>query len=151
MEQVNETNPNPLVLLQCKCPRCRKGNMFMERNPWKLKTTLKMNEACPVCHQPFNLEVGFYYGSSYVSYALTVAVSVASFIAWWLFVGFSLDDNRIFYWLTVNTLLLIFFQPYFMRVARTLWLSFFVRYNKDWRTVPPKAPERVNKAMENSW
>src|SRR4051812_39339890 len=85
-------------LLVCKCPRCRRGNMFQDTNPWHLKSTMKMNKVCPVCTQPFNIEVGFYFGSSYVSYALTIALSVATFIAWWLIIGFSLDDNRIFYW-----------------------------------------------------
>ena len=34
-----------------------------------------MNKECPVCGQPTEIEVGFYYGTSYVSYALTVALS----------------------------------------------------------------------------
>ena len=56
-----------------------------------------MNDTCPVCGQPFCLEPDFYYGTGYVSYALAVAVSVASFIAWWVIVGLSLQDNR-FFW-----------------------------------------------------
>src|SRR5262245_34337581 len=78
--------PSVLNLFLCKCPRCRHGDMFLDSNPWHLKNTMKMNKECPVCKQPFNIEVGFYYGSSYVSYALTIAMSVASFIAWWLII-----------------------------------------------------------------
>src|SRR5580765_2649037 len=106
-------------LIQCKCPRCRKGDMFVEKNPWKLKTTMKMYPECPVCKQPLNIEVGFYYGSSYISYALTVALSAATFIAWWIFVGISIDDNRVLYWLPFNAIFLIILQPYLMRFART--------------------------------
>src|SRR5690606_3058489 len=120
------SNPGMLNLLRCKCPRCRKGDMFVNKNPWKLKTTMKMNNECPVCKQPFNIEVGFYYGSSYVSYAFTVAFSVATFVAWWVIIGFSLYDNRFLYWLITNAVLLLLGQPYFMRVARTGWLAFFV-------------------------
>jgi len=146
-----ERKPSFLNLLICKCPRCRRGDMFSVHNPYKLKTTMKMNEHCPVCGQPFDIEVGFYFGSSYVSYALSVALTVATFIAWWVLIGFSLHDNRLFYWLAVNAVILIGLQPVLMRVARTLWLAFFVRYNRDWRTVPAAKPERTNEDQKNNW
>lgn len=146
-----EKQPGMLNLLQCKCPRCRQGKMFVSANPWNLKTTMKMNETCPVCKQPFNIEVGFYYGTGYVSYALAIAFTVATLIAWWLLIGISVDDNRVFGWLAVNTILLVLVQPYFMRLARTLWLAFFVWYDKDWKTNAPKKLERVNKGQENNW
>lgn len=149
---ISETaKPGIINLAKCKCPRCRQGDMFVEPNPWKLKTTMKMNKTCPVCEQPLNIEVGFYYGSSYVSYALTVALSVATFIAWWVLIGFSLNDNRLFYWIATNAVLLILLQPYIMRVARTLWLAFFVRYDRNWRSNPPRALERTNASQENNW
>ena len=146
-----QANPGFLKLFACKCPRCRRGDMFEDKNPWNLNKTMKMNKACPVCGQPLDIEVGFYFGSSYVSYALTVALSVATFIAWWVLIGFSLKDNRLFYWLAINAVLLIAAQPYLMRVARTGWLAFFVRYDKNWRVNPPKPLERTNKDQENNW
>ena len=146
-----ERKPSALNLLKCKCPRCHEGDMFEGRNPWHLKNTMKMNKECPVCGQPLNIEVGFYYGSSYVSYALTVAFSMFSFIAWWLLIGFSLDDNRLYYWLAINALLLVAAQPYLMRVARNGWLAFFVRYDKNWKTNPPQPLERTNEEQEANW
>lgn len=146
-----EHKPGILNLLKCKCPRCRKGDMFANSNPWHLKKTMAMNKVCPVCDQPLNIEVGFYFGSSYISYALTIALSVVSFIAWWIFVGISTDDNRVLYWLPFNAVFLIILQPYLMRVARTGWLAFFIRYDKDWRINPPKPIENVNKEQENNW
>ncbi|RXK83218.1 DUF983 domain-containing protein [Filimonas effusa] len=146
-----DKKPGPLSLLKCKCPRCRTGNMFEGSNPWDLKKTMKMRKECPVCKQPFNLEVGFYYGSSYISYALTIALSVATFAAWWVLIGFSLDDNRIFYWLIFNGIFLLALQPYLMRLARTGWLAFFVRYDRNWRTNAPAKVERTNEAHESNW
>jgi hypothetical protein len=139
------------ALLSCKCPRCRSGNMFVHENPWKLNTTMKMYNECPACGQSFNIEVGFYYGSSYISYALSTAFSVATFIAWWVLIGFSFQDNRFFYWLTFNCISLIALQPYVMRLARTGWLSFFVRYDRNWWINEPITPERTNKEQENNW
>lgn len=107
--------------------------MFIQSNPWKLKQTLKMPDQCPECGQPFELEVGFWYGTGYVSYALTVVFSVASFIAWWVIIGMSTEDNRFFWWLGINSFLLIFFQPWIMRFSRVLYLYFFVKYDPDYK------------------
>jgi len=146
-----EHRPSVFKLFECKCPRCRTGNMFQNNNPWLLKNTMKMNKECPVCKQPLNIEVGFYYGSSYISYALTISLSAATFIVWWVILGFSLNDNSLFYWLTFNAVFLIGMQPYLMRVARTGWLAFFVKYDKEWKTNPPKPLERINEEQENNW
>jgi hypothetical protein len=146
-----EHRPSVFKLFECKCPRCRTGNMFQNNNPWLLKNTMKMNKECPVCKQPLNIEVGFYYGSSYISYALTISLSAATFIVWWVILGFSLNDNSLFYWLTFNAVFLIVMQPYLMRVARTGWLAFFVKFDKEWKTNPPKPLERINEEQENNW
>jgi hypothetical protein len=146
-----ERKPSVLNLFKCKCPRCRQGDMFQDSNPYHLKNTMKMNKECPVCKQPLDIEVGFYFGASYISYALTVALSVATFVTWWVLIGFSLYDDRIFYWLTLNAVLLIVAQPYLMRVSRTGWLAFFVKYDKNWRSNPPQPLERTNKDQENNW
>jgi uncharacterized protein (DUF983 family) len=146
-----QQEPSVLNLFKCKCPRCRKGNMFQDSNPWNLKNTMKMNKECTVCKQPLDIEVGFYFGASYVAYALTVALSVATFVAWWVLIGFSLYDDRIFYWLSLNAILLVLAQPYLMRISRAGWLAFFVRYDKNWRTNAPQPLERTNKDQENNW
>jgi len=116
-----------------RCPRCRKGPMFVNNNPWNLKKTFKMHEKCPECDQPFELEVGFWYGTAYVSYAMTVLMSVASFALWWLIIGMSTTDNRFFWWMGVNGALLILLQPWIMRLSRVVYLYFFVGYDKDYK------------------
>ena len=151
LQEADEPVPSVLNVFACKCPRCRKGNMFMERNPYRLRSTMKMYKECPVCKQPFDIEVGFYYGSSYVSYALSIGISVASLIAWWILVGLSMNDNRFFYWIGFNAILLIALQPPLMRLARALWLVFFVRYDRNWRTNPPRPLERNNADQQNNW
>jgi ribosomal protein S27AE len=118
-------------VLNNKCPRCRKGNLFVSSNAYKLSQLTAMNETCPSCGQPTEIEVGFYYGTGYVSYGITVAFSVATLVAWWVLIGFSLDDNRFFWWMGSNAVLMIIMQPLFMRLSRTLWLSWFVSYEKD--------------------
>jgi hypothetical protein len=89
-----------------------------------------MRTNCPVCGQLTELEPGFYFGTAYVSYSLTIAFSAATFIAWWILIGFSTHDNRIFFWLSINGVLMLFLQPFFMRLSRSIWLSFFVKYDE---------------------
>lgn len=112
-----------------------------------------MNEACPVCGQPTDIEVGFYYGTSYVSYALAIVVCVASFIAWWVLIGFSFKDSRFFWWMGFNAVLLIVMQPLLMRLSRTLWLSWFVKYDPNWKENKIKSEhlERIVSGQMNNW
>jgi hypothetical protein len=117
-----------------KCPRCRRGHLFNTPNPWNLKKVFDMCTECPVCKQPPELEPGFWYGTGYVSYALAVAFSVASFVAWYVLVGISTEDSRFFWWMGINAVLLIVMQPWLMRLSRTIYLYFFVRYDKDYDT-----------------
>lgn len=149
-KQKEEVNPGIVALLKCKCPRCRLGDMFQAKRAYE-KGFMKMHEQCPVCGQHFELEVGFYYGSGYVSYALTVAISVATFIAWWIIIGISYDDNRVIWWLVFNALFILALQPPLMRLARVFWLAFFVKYDPQWRIHPAQAPERTNEAQKHNW
>lgn len=130
-------------VLNNRCPRCRKGNIFISSNAYKLSNTTKMKEQCDVCGQPTEIEVGFYYGTGYVSYALSVAFSVATFFAWWVLIGFSLDDTRFFWWMGTNAVAMIVLQPLFMRLSRSIWLSWFVQYDKDWEKHPLESFERI--------
>ncbi len=116
-----------------KCPRCRRGHMFNEPNAWKLKKTLNMPAKCPECRQPFELEVGFWYGTGYVSYGLSFFLSIATFIAWWVLIGLSTEDHRFFYWMGLNAVFLVGMQPWIMRLSRVIWLYFFVSYDPEYK------------------
>lgn len=141
---INEMRPTPNYLwsiLSMKCPRCRSGNMFTDGNPYK-KITLAhifdMPEHCSVCGQKYDLEPGFWYGTAYVSYALTVAISTATFVAWLVLIGVSTDDNRIFYWLGFNAVALLALQPWIMRLSRVIYMRFFVSFDPNYKVTRPK-------------
>jgi hypothetical protein len=67
-----------------------------------------------------------------------VVFSGISFALWWLTIGFSLKDDRFFWWLGTNAVLLLAMQPWFMRVSRALYLYFFVSYDENYETAPTK-------------
>ena len=138
--------------LGCRCPRCREGKLFKNPVSFSFKKTMEMNKTCPVCGQATEIEVGFYYGTSYVSYALTVAISVATLVAWYVIIGMSTSDNRFFYWLGFNAIFLFLLQPWLMRVSRSFWISWFVKYDPDWKEHQPEdVSERLNPEQANNW
>lgn len=127
-------------ILTMKCPRCRRGRMFKEGALYKslkLSHIFNMYDNCPECGQKYDLEQGFWYGTGYVSYALAVAVSVTTFVAWLVLIGVSADDNRIFWWLGLNTVLLVVIQPWLMRLSRVIYMRFFVKYDENYKTTKP--------------
>lgn len=139
--------------LQCRCPRCREGKLFKHPLRFRWKGNLEMHKTCEVCGQPTEIEVGFYYGTGYVSYALTVALTLTTLVAWWVLIGFSTEDNRFFWWLASNAVLLLFLQPWLMRVSRSFWISWFVSYDPDWTANPLSESdfERLNKDQSGNW
>jgi len=130
-------------LFKNKCPHCRQGDLFCTTSAYK-KGFMKMHSNCTECIQHTELEQGFYYGSAYVSYALTVALSATTFVAWYVLIGMGLDDNRVFWWMGSNALFLIVLQPWLMRLSRVIWLSFFVKYNPDWKEEKVEEGKQLN-------
>jgi hypothetical protein len=112
---------------------------------------MEMNVRCPVCGQATDIEVGFYYGTGYVSYILALLLTAISFFLWFLLIGFSFKDKRFFYWIISNAVLLLALQPWLMRFSRSLWLSWFVKYDPQWQHNKPNDPERIIESEMNNW
>ena len=150
--QKNDEKPNLILsILANKCPRCRRGDMYAYKGAFRVRDLMKMHQRCPVCGQPLDMEPGFYYGTNMISYTLAVLVSAITFILWLIFIGFSLHDSRFFWWMGVNAVLLVLLQPPLMRLSRTVWLSFFVRYSPNWREGDIIEQYSVNKEHGNNW
>jgi len=112
---------------------------------------MEMNEHCPVCGQITDIEVGFYYGTGYVSYVIALLLTILSFILWFLIIGFSFQDKRFFWWLGINAFLLIALQPWLMRFSRSLWISWFVKYDPEGEKHLPVDTERQNRDQMSNW
>ncbi|MCC6186944.1 MAG: DUF983 domain-containing protein [Chitinophagaceae bacterium] len=124
-----EKTPNQVLsILQMKCPNCRSGAMFTNKSIFPISKMLQMPEKCSHCGQKMELEPGFYFGTGYVSYGLTVAIMAAVFVAYWVLIGLSYKDNSIFIALGVAVGLTLLLQPWLMRISRVLYLYMFVKY-----------------------
>ena len=128
---MKEKIPNRLVSeLIMKCPSCHKGNMFTNKGIFPLNDLLKMPERCPVCNQKYEIEVGFWYGTGYVSYAISVGTIFIIAILYALTVGFSYKNNSIYFFIGVMIATLAILQPWIMRYSRVLYLYVFVKYGQ---------------------
>lgn len=123
-----------LSIVQQKCPNCRTGKMFRQNSIFPLRTMLDMPERCAHCGQKMELEPGFYYGTGYVSYGLSIALTVFNLVWFALIFGIRFSDNSIFWFMGVNVALVLLLQPLLMRYARVIYLYVFVKY----RSYDPK-------------
>lgn len=119
-----------LSMAKKKCPNCRKGDMYCNKSIFPLKGMMDMPEHCPSCGMKYEIEVGFWFGTGYVSYALSVGLIFAIAIVFALTVGFSWKNNSVYWFLGVMIFLMIVLQPFIMRYARVLYLYFFVGYGR---------------------
>ena len=118
------TNKSPIYsVLNNKCPRCHEGNFFETSNPYDLQKFGRLNDNCSVCKEDFRREPGYYFGATYVSYALTVLFGIGLYML--LCVVFLVEDVPFIITLSI---LLILLLPLFYRFSRIIWINLFVKY-----------------------
>ena len=69
-----------LSVIKGKCPNCEKGEVFKSTGNILMLRAPVMHEECPHRHHHFEKEPGYFLGAMYVSYAMTLAESVAIYI-----------------------------------------------------------------------
>ncbi len=133
--QANTEKPSLIgAIAHMKCPSCRKGHMFSQKSIFPLNKMMEMPDECPVCGQKMEPQIGFYYGTGYVSYALSVALFAFNLVWYWAFFGLSYKDYSIFYYLITSISVVLVLQPFIMRISRVLYLYMFVRYGAHSKT-----------------
>ena len=108
------------------CPVCQKGEMYLEKNPYKISKIMNMHDHCSNCGKKFKIEPSFFFGAMYVSYGVGVAIAVAAFIISFLILG--LNRNYTFI-IIIFTLLILF--PLIVRISRNIWINLFVDFDSE--------------------
>lgn len=111
-------------ILYLKCPQCQEGDLFIGKNPYNAKEFDKMPHYCPVCHEDFERETGFYWGAMMVSHATTTLIAVIVHIIAHIFYGWEILPNIIAF-IGVFAVLL----PIIFRSSRAIWINIFVKYH----------------------
>lgn len=109
-------------ILRSKCPACRKGEFFKNKNPYRLKKLGELHDNCPNCGQRFSLEPGFYFGAAYVSYGLNVALFIAVVIA----VNVLVENPEIKTYVFSIIAATLILAPLLFRYSRVIWASMFI-------------------------
>jgi len=116
--------------IKMKCPRCQEGEIFETKNPFVFGKMTAMHKNCPECNLKYEKEVGFFYGSMFISYAFNIALFVISLGAYYFYLETRVDW-RIF--IGGYLLLTVIMFPVFYRLSRSLWLQFFNDYQPKYK------------------
>ncbi len=111
-------------ILKFKCPRCQEGDLFIVKNPYRLKYLDKMPHFCPECGEDLQKEVGFYYGAMMISHATTTVIAVIVHLIVFYFYGWEIAPNVFF---LIVVILGLF--PIIFRSSRAIWVNMFINYN----------------------
>jgi len=111
-------------IINFKCPKCRKGNMFPSGTLFNFNKFDKMHNQCANCGQSFEPEPGYYFGAMFISYALNAAL----FIAIWLVMTYIMEDISLLWIVGVIVIVSIILLPIVFRLSRSLWISIFIPY-----------------------
>ena len=114
------------------CARCHQGKL-LNYHPYNLKKLGETNRTCSHCGLRFSREPGFFFGSSYVSYMLTVAIGTAVVVIGALLRNFVWPDLSWYAILGALIVVLILLFPMVYVWARAMWIAFFVPYDPEKR------------------
>jgi hypothetical protein len=95
------------------------------------------HERCPKCGQRFSVEPGFYFGAAYVSYALNVALVVASCVA--VYVLHPDPEPHHYVIALVSVILLLL--PATFRLSRIIWATMFIPFGGEKKQMAKKKGE----------
>ena len=105
---------------QCKCPNCKKGNIFYKSGNIFLLRMPKMHPTCPVCDFVFEKETGFFFGAMYVSYSLAAGLMISLMALLWGILG--IHPLKVF---IAISLIIVLTSTYNFMLSRTIWIYFF--------------------------
>jgi uncharacterized protein (DUF983 family) len=111
-----------------KCPKCHTGNFWASDNPFKnmFFSTENSCKTCENCSLDYELETGFWYGSMYVSYAISVAVM----LLFWSLTTSLFSTITTFNEILIIVIAIILVSPLNYHVSRLIWINFFIKYSK---------------------
>ena len=115
-------------ILTGTCPRCHQESMYVNKNPYIITKLYQMHEKCASCGLKYKIEPSFFFGAMYVSYGLTIAIGVATYIIASAFLVMNVNEALVA--ISIGILLLM---PVTARLARNIYIHMFVKFKPNWR------------------
>lgn len=111
--------PQMYAVVNAKCPRCRRGDMFIN-SMYGFKAQ-KMHTNCPHCDMKFERELGYFYVAMFISYALNVAQMITAGVLTYVITGNT--ENPWLYMATIFPIVFIL-APFNFRYSRVILLHY---------------------------
>lgn len=112
-------------IINFKCPRCHRGNLFSKTNPYTFKDGMKMPDNCPICQQDFKIEPGFYIGALWASFPIVIVL-----MAFFSIILLAVLKKQLEWFFVSITLILLLLQPVIIRLGRSIWIHIFVHHKE---------------------
>lgn len=114
------------ALLLAKCPRCRRGNMFV-KGLGAYPFVGQMHAHCPHCGLRFEREPGQWQGAMYTGYAISVATMVSCFVAVYV-LG---QDPATWVYIATTVMVTLLLAPLNYRYSRVMMMHWFAGVTYD--------------------
>ena len=108
------TRAGILPFFRARCPRCGKGNVFVNKVMSFKKFSDTLDE-CPKCQLQYEPETGFFVGAMYWTYAVLVGLTVVLSIGLY---QMDLFEEAVY----IIPLIIVFLLPWVFRYGRLLML-----------------------------
>ena len=112
-------------ILNNDCPNCYKGKVFRDKSFFFSIGFPKMNEYCSHCHNKFEKEPGYFFGSMFVSYALGVGEAIITYIIAHQFFEKTIDLRMI----PIIATVIVLMSSFNLRLSRMIWIYMFKNYS----------------------
>ncbi len=112
-------------ILKNECPNGNKGKVFKDKSFFFSIGFPKMNEYCSHCHNKFEKEPGYFFGSMFVSYALGVGEALITYFIAHQFYTETFDLRII----PIIAGVILLFSSFNLRLSRMIWIYMFKNYS----------------------
>jgi hypothetical protein len=110
-----------IYILKNRCPDCKKGHIFLNRNLFSFLRLTEMNQKCLICNYNFFPENGFYWGAMFVSYGLASLEGFLVILACFWYGNELFDYTN----LVIIIAFMVILFPFNFRLSRIIWLYIF--------------------------
>ncbi len=118
-----------------KCPSCREHRVFVNRSIFPLSRCVAVKEECEVCGEKLRSERN---NGGGLNYALSSLLFLINLVWYWAIFGLSYNDNSVYYYLLVSTVIVVLAQPILMRLSKMIYLYLYIGFGHS-RRVPGDA------------
>lgn len=109
-------------MVQLKCPRCGKGDLFDKKGLIVYTSMLDMPENCTHCGLKYMLEPGFWLGALWTSYPIVIAIELP-----FLFLAIFTEGNAVWLYFSLMLMSLAIAYPVMLRLGRSMWIHLNVQ------------------------